>query len=498
MSYKTHVHDSRESHSGIVLTKRSNAGRGGPKEIVEGRPLTKENAEEPNPNRTPSRENGPSGLDRVREAAKGDPKMRFTALLHHVNIELLRSSYYNLKREAAAGVDEVTWQEYGNGLEERLVDLHGRIHRGAYHAQPSRRVWIDKADGRKRPMGIAALEDKIAQAAVVQVLNQIWEEDFLDFSYGFRPGRSQHDALDALYVGITSRKVNYVVDLDIRSFFDKVGHDHLEKFVRHRIADERLVRLILKWMRAGVIEQGQWFETKEGTPQGAVVSPLLANLYLHYVLDLWARAWRKKVARGEMIVVRYADDAVLGFQYREEAEKFLEQLRERVRKFGLELHPEKTRLIEFGRYAAERRAKRGEGKPETFNFLGFTHICGKNHQTGNFQVYRKTIGKRMAAKLKQIRQKLRVRLHEKTKGMTEWLQAVVRGYFQYHAVPRNEDRLKAFRYEVLRMWWWQLRRRSQRSRWTWTRFQEKLGDLIPEVQILHPYPEVRFASKHPR
>ncbi len=282
------------------------------------------------------------------------------------------------------------------------------------------------------------------------------------------------------------------------AIIDKIGHDHLEKFVRHRIGDERLVRLILKWLRAGVVEGGQWFETKEGTPQGAVVSPVLANLYLHYVLDLWVKAWRKKVAHGEMIVVRYADDAVLGFQYREEAEKFLEDLRERVRKFGLELHPEKTRLIEFGRYAAERRAKRGEGKPETFNFLGFTHICGKNHQTGKFQLYRKTIGKRMTAKLKKIRQKLRERLHEKTKGTREWLQAVVRGYFQYHAIPLNQKRLKAFRHEVLRMWWWQLRRRSQRSRWTWGRFQEKLGHLIPEVEILHPYPEVRFASKHPR
>jgi group II intron reverse transcriptase/maturase len=498
MSYKTHAHGDRESHSGIVLTKRSNESQGGPKEIVEGRPLTKENAEKPNPNRSPSRENGPSGLDRVRQAAKGDPKMRFTALLHHVNVELLRSSYYSLKRRAAAGVDEVTWQEYGDGLEERIVDLHGRIHRGAYHAKPSRRVWIDKDDGRKRPLGIAALEDKIAQAAVVQVLNQIWEEDFQDFSYGFRPGRSQHDALDALYVGIKSKKVNYVVDLDIRSFFDKVDHGHLEKFVRHRIGDERLVRLILKWLRAGVMEQGQWYETKEGTPQGAVASPVLANLYLHYVLDLWAKAWRKKVAHGDMIVVRYADDAVLGFQYEEDAKRFLAELQERVRKFGLELHPKKTRLIEFGRYAAERRAKRRKGKPETFNFLGFTHICGKNHKTGYFQVIRKTIGKRMAAKLKKIRQELRERLHESTKDIAEWLQTVVRGYFQYHAVPQNEERLKVFRHEVLRMWWWQLRRRSQRSRWSWDLFQEKLGHLIPEVEIVHQYPEVRFASKHPR
>lgn len=498
MSYTTRAHGNGESHSGIVPGKRSNAGRGGPKEIVEGRPLTEENVEEPNPYRTLSRESGLSGLDRVRQAAKGDKQLRFTALLHHVNVELLRRSYYNLQRQAAAGVDGVTWQEYGDGLEERLTDLHGRIHRGAYRAKPSRRVWIPKADGRQRPLGIAALEDKIVQAAVVQVLNQIWEEDFLDFSYGFRPGRSQHDALDALYVGITSKKVNYVLDLDIRSFFDKVGHDHMEKFVRHRIGDERLVRLILKWMKAGVMEDGQWFETKEGTPQGSVISPVLANLYLHHVLDLWAKAWRRKVAHGDMIVVRYADDAVFGFQHREEAEKFLAELQERVRKFGLELHPEKTRLIEFGRYAAERRAKRGEGKPETFNFLGFTHICGKNHKTGYFMVYRKTIGKRMAAKLREIRQKLRQSLHGKTKDTVKWLQAVVRGYFQYHAVPRNEGRLKTFRYEVLRMWWWQLRRRSQRSRWTWNKFRKTLGDLIPEVEILHPYPEVRFASKHPR
>jgi RNA-directed DNA polymerase len=269
--------------------------------------------------------------------------------------------------------------------------------------------------------------------------------------------------------------VNYVLDLDIRSFFDKVEHDHMEKFVRHRIGDERIVRLILKWMKAGVMEDGQWYETKAGTPQGAVVSPLLANLYLHYVLDVWVQAWRKKVAHGDVICVRYADDAVLGFQHREEAEKFLADLPERVRKFGLELHPDKTRLIEFGRYAAERRGKRGEGKPETFNFLGFTHICGKNHVTGYFMVYRKTIGKRMAAKLKKIRQQLRVRLHGRTQDTAEWLQSVVRGYFRYHAVPCNEARRKAFRHEVLRMWWWQLRRRSQRTRWTWNKFGSDWG-----------------------
>ena len=477
--------------------KRSNESQGRPKEIVEERPPAKENAEEFNPCRTQSRESGSSGLDRVRKAAEGNKKLQFTTLLHHVNIELLRSSYYGLKKQAAAGVDGMRWKDYEDGLEERLADLHGRIHRGAYQAKPSRRVWIPKADGRKRPLGIAALEDKIVQAAVVKVLNQVWEEDFLDFSYGFRPERSQHDALDALYVGITRRKVNYVLDLDIKSFFDKVEHDHMEKFVRHRIGDERIVRLILKWMKAGVMEDGQWSETEEGTPQGAVISPLLANLYLHYVLDLWVNAWRKKVAHGDVIVVRYADDAVLGFQHRAEAEKFLAALRERVGKFGLELHPDKTRLIEFGRFAAERRAKRGEKKPETFKFLGFTHICGKNHETGYFMVLRKTIGKRMAAKLKDIRRKLRVGMHDSTKNTVKWLKSVVQGYFNYHAVPRNEAQLKSFRSEVQRMWLWQLRRRSQRSRWTWRKFKEKLGHLLPTVEILHPYPEVRFAFNHP-
>ncbi len=498
MSYKTHMNGSGESYNVTVPARQPNESQGGPKEAAEERALTKENAEEPNPDRTPSRSNGSSGLDRVRQAAKGNQQLKFTALLHHINIDLLRSSYYGLKRQAAPGVDGVVWQEYGEGLEDRLVDLHGRIHRRAYRAKPSLRKWIPKGDGtQQRPLGIAALEDKIVQAAAVQVLNQIWEEEFLEFSMGFRPGRSQHDALDALSMGIMARKVNYIVDLDIRSFFDRVGHDHLEGFIRQRIGDDRFVHLILKWVKAGVMDEGKWFETKEGTPQGAVISPLLANLYLHYVLDLWVKAWRKKVARGDVIVVRYADDAVLGFQYREEAEQFLVDLRERLREFELELHPGKTRLIEFGRYAAERRAKRGEGKPETFNFLGFTHICGKNHVTGNFMVWRKTMGKRIAAKLKDLRQKLRKNLHAPIEDTVKWLKSVVRGYFQYHAVPRNEQRMRAFRHEVLRMWWWQLRRRSQRTRWGWNKFMEKLGNQLPKVEILHPYPEVRFALQHP-
>jgi retron-type reverse transcriptase len=404
----------------------------------------------------------------VREAAKKDGKLKFTALLHHVSIDLLRESYYSLKRKAAPGVDGMTWQEYGRDLEARLSDLHGRIHRGAYRARPSRRAWILKSDGRKRPLGIAALEDKVVQYAVGKVLNQIWEEDFLGFSYGFRPGRGQQDALDALWVGIVRKKVNWILDLDIRSFFDRLQHEWLVKFVEYRIGDKRVVRLIQKWLKAGVVEDGRWFQAEEGSPQGSVISPILANL----------------------------DDGVLGFEKREDAERLLEQLRERLQKFGLELHPEKTRLIEFGRYAAERREKRGEGKPETFNFLGFTHICGANHKTGKFTVHRKTIGKRMAAKLKDIRAKLRQRMHVSPQVTGKWLVQGVRGYFQYHAIPGNWARLKAYRNDVLRMWLQALRRRSQRSRLSWERFREGLGSLLPPVQILQPYPNVRFDAKY--
>lgn len=496
MSGESHTHGGEESYCGVVPAKQPNKSEKSPAEVAEGRTQTKENTQESNPCRTPSRESGPRGLARVREAARKDSKQKFTSLLHHVSIDLLRESYHSLKKQAAPGVDGMRWEEYGEELENRLADLHGRIHRGGYRAQPSRRVWIPKADGRQRPLGIAALEDKIVQYAVAGVLNQIWEEDFLGFSYGFRPGRSQHDALDALWVGIMRKKVNWIVDLDIRSFFDKIQHKWLVKFVEHRIGDKRVVRLIQKWLKAGVMEEGQWSETKEGSPQGAVISPTLANLYLHYALDVWAEAWRKKVAHGDVIIVRYADDAVLGFEHQHEAECFLGQLRERLQKFGLELHPDKTRLIEFGRFAAERRKKRGQGRPETFNFLGFTHICGTNHTTGNFALHRRTIGKRMAAKLKDIKAKLRVRMHRKVGGTVKWLQQVVRGYYQYHAVPGNLQRMATFRWEVARLWYRTLRRRSQRSRLTWERFHARLGSLLPVIQVLHPYPDVRFDAKH--
>ena len=438
------------------------------------------------------------GLHGVREAARRDKGLRFTALLHHVNEGLLRDSFYLLKKEAAPGVDHVTWGAYEQGLEERIADLHGRVHRGAYRAQPSRRVYIPKPDGRQRPLGIAALEDKIVQQAVATVLNQIYEGDFLGFSYGFRPGRGAHDALDALTVGIVTKKVNWILDADIRGFFDNISHEKLVELVELSVADRRVLRLIQKWLKAGVSEEGQWSETKVGTPQGAVISPLLANIYLHYVLDQWVVEWRKEFAHGDVIVVRYADDFVLGFQHRKEAERFVEQLRDRMAEYGLELHSEKTRLIQFGRFAAEDRKRDGAGKPETFDFLGFTHICGTTWKHGKFTVKRKTVGKRMRAKLQSIRAELRRRMHEPIEQTGTWLKQVVRGYFNYHAVPGNLPRLSTFRREVSRTWWTTLRRRSQRGRWTWERTETLVNRFLPSPRVLHPYPWERFAAKHPR
>ncbi len=465
---------------------------------MEGSCSTKGNIDEANTIRAQNREIVSRGLVGVREAARGEKKQKFTALLHHVTIDLLRDSYASLKKKAAPGVDGVTWPQYGEGLEERLRDLHDRIHRGAYRAQPSRRTYIPKADGRQRPLGIAALEDKVVQQAVVTVLNAIYEEDFLGFSYGFRPGRSRHKALDALNVGLRRKKVNWVLDLDVRGFFDNVSHEWLVKFVEHRIADRRILRLIQKWLRAGVSEEGEWTETKMGTPQGAVASPLLASIYLHYVFDLWVNQWRKKLAHGDMIVVRYADDAVLGFEHRKDAAVFLKQLRERMRKFGLELHPEKTRLIEFGRYAESNRKRRGESKPETFDFLGFTHICGKTKKGNWFTVRRQTIKKRLRSKLQEVRQELRKRWHERVAVTGEWLRSVVQGYFNYHAVPGNFRALQTFRREVARAWLQALRRRSQRHRLPWERFAQIVDRFLPGPRILHPEPGARFDATHPR
>jgi group II intron reverse transcriptase/maturase len=437
------------------------------------------------------------GLSGVRRVAKEKKQERFTTLLHHVTIDLLRESFASLKKQAAPGVDGVTWGQYEEGLEDRLVDLHGRVHRGAYRARPSRRIYIPKADGRQRPLGIAALEDKIVQQAVVTVLNNIYEVDFRGFSYGFRPGRGPHGALDALAVGIERKRVNWVLDADIRSFFDRISHEWMLKFVEHRVADRRILRLIRKWLRAGVSEEGEWSETKVGTPQGAVISPLLANIYLHYVFDLWIEAWRKKVARGDVIVVRYADDLVVGFEHQEVAEQFLKAFEERLRQFGLEVHDEKTRLIEFGRHASIRRAKRGEGKPETFTFLGFTHICRQRISDGSFIVGRETAKQRLRATLARIRLALRARMHEPVNQVGRWLRSVVRGYFLYHAVPGNPV-IGLFRHRVCKLWWHTLNRRSQNGRVTASELRRLTDYWLPQARRLHPYPHARFDAAHPR
>jgi RNA-directed DNA polymerase len=431
-----------------------------------------------------------SALERVRQAACRDKEMKFTSLWHHVyNIERLREAYFALKRNVAAGIDGETWQMYGQELESNLGNLSERLVLGTYRAKPVKRVYIPKADGRKRPIGIPALEDKIVQRAAAQVLNAIYETDFLDSSYGYRPGRSAHIALDALAVGIQTKKVNWLLDADIRGFFDTLNHEWLIKFVEHRIADPRVVRHIQKWLNAGVMEEGKRTRQEEGTPQGGSISPLLANIYLHYVFDLWADQWRKTQAHGDVIIVRYADDFVVGFQHESDAVQFLGQLRERFRKFNLELHAEKTRVIEFGRFAAERRERRGQGKPETFNFLGFTHICDKKRKDGKFIVLRQTITKRMHAKLQDLKQTLRRCMHRPISDVGRWLGQVVNGHYRYYGVPRNYPALDLFRDRVRRLWQRVMNLRDQKGR-----ISEKTMSLIadrwlPKPRICHPYPE---------
>jgi RNA-directed DNA polymerase len=491
------VHAVEKSDRAVVPMKQPNKGAHAPAEAVEGRAWTEENKAEPHTSPTQSGERVSQGLRGVRQAARERKQERFTALLHHVTIPLLRQSFYDLKRKAAPGVDGMTWSEYERGVEDRLEDLHDRIYRGAYQAQPSLRTYIPKSDGRQRPLGIAALEDKIVQQAMVTVLNEIYEVDFRGFSYGFRPKRGTHDALDALNVGILRKRVNWILDADIRGFFDNMDHEWTMKFVEHRIADPRVLRLIRKWLKAGVSEDGEWSETKVGTPQGAVISPLLANAYLHYVFDLWAEVWREKVAKGDMIVVRYADDLVVGFQHRTEAERFLKEFRERLAKFGLEIHPEKTRLIEFGRFAEVNRKQRGEGKPETFTFLGFTHYCGTNSK-GQFVIWRRTAAKRMRAKLASIKQELRRKMHEPVGVVGAWLKRVVEGYYRYFAVPGNISMLSKFRDRLCELWRHVLRRRSQRRKPSWDKLRATFNRWIPRPRILHPYPDVRFDANHPR
>jgi group II intron reverse transcriptase/maturase len=486
-----------KSDLAIVAMKPTNKAGRPVAEPVEPRAGTKGNADQQSTHRAQNRVRVNQALDRVRQAARLRKKEQFTALLHHINTDTLRTAFYALRRNAAAGVDGMTWVEYETGLEPRLEALRTRIHSGAYRPLPSRRVYIPKADGKQRPLAISALEDKIVQGATTMVLNAIYEEDFLGFSYGFRPGRGPHDALDALSVGIERRKVNWILDADIRSFFDTVDQNWLARFLAHRISDPRINRLVQKWLRAGIFEDGHVTIADRGTGQGSVISPLLANIYLHYVLDLWAERWRRREATGDMIIVRYADDIVAGFEHETDARRFLDAIRVRFQEFALSLHPDKTRLIEFGRHAASKRKRDGRGKPETFNFLGFTFICGTSRQ-GVFQLKRKSRRDRTMTKLHEIKVGLRLRLHESIPEQGRWLRPIVTGYFAYHAVPTNHRTLVCFRHHVQELWRRTLRRRSQTSSMTWDRIAKIADDWLPKPIILHPWPSQRFFVKHPR
>lgn len=487
------THDFRQSDGRVVPKKSPNAPEPTGAEGREGRRPAKGNAVQPAMPRTQRRENGMGAvLERIRLAVERDKEAKFTALYHHVyHVDHLREAYLRLKRDAAPGVDGETWQQYGQDLEKNLQDLSGRLQRGAYRATPVRRVYIPKADGRQRPLGIPALEDKIVQSVTAQIFSALWEEEFLGFSYGFRPGRNPHNALDALTVGITQKRVNWVLDADLRGFYDTISHEWLVKFIQHRIGDKRIVRLIQRWLKAGVLEDGSWTPSEEGTPQGGLISPVLANIYLHYAFDQWAHQWRKRNARGDVILVRYADDFVVGFEHRGEAEQFQRDLTERMGKFNLELHADKTRLIEFGRFAATNREKRGEGKPETFNFLGFTHICGKTRK-GHFTVKRQTMRKRLRAKVKAIKLELKRRLHDPLPKQGKWLRSVLLGHFRYYGVPMNGPALSEFRYQVVRVWKRALERRSQTARVTWERMYRLARNWLPYPRIYHLYPSQRL------
>ena len=484
------MHGHGKSDRPVVPVKFPNNAGPPAAEGMEGRGLAKGNPHQQNlPIGHSAGTGGLSALERVRQVASRDRTIRFTALLHHIYaLDTLRAAYLRLKRNAAPGVDGETWRHYGEALEEHLQDLSARLKRGAYRAKPVRRVYIPKADGRQRPLGVTALEDKIVQRATVEVLNAIYETDFLGFSYGFRPGRSPHDALDALYAGVLTSKVNWVLDVDIRGFFDTIDHGWLVQFVERRIADRRVVRLIQKWLNAGVLEDGQRMSMEEGTPQGGSASPLLANVYLHYVFDLWVQAWRQTQTRGEVIVVRFADDIVLGFQYKSDAERCWRELAERVRQFRLELHPEKTRLLEFGAFAAETRKRCGLGKPETFNFLGFTHICGKKQSNGRFTVRRQTMRQRLQAKLREVKAELTRRRHHPIPAVGTWLRSVVEGHLRYYGVPTNRPALQLFRFQVGRLWHQALSRRSQNGHVLWDRMRRLHTRWLPPARVCHPYP----------
>ena len=488
------MNDMEKSDSVIVAAKLANKGAPVPAEPVEPRTEPKGNLEGQSTRRTQDRESVTQAADRIRQFVQREPGVRLTTLLHHVTVDALRWAFFELKKDAAAGADGMTWRMYEEGLEGRLADLHDRVHSGAYRAMPSRRVNIPKPDGGTRPLGVTAIEDKIVQKAVAEIiLTPIYEAEFLGFSYGFRPGRGAHDALDALAVGLTRRKISWVVDCDIRKFFDTVSRDWLVRFLEHRIGDKRVIRLIIKWLNAGVMEDGKWRDDLRGTPQGSVVSPILANVYLHYVLDLWFhKKWRSREVNGDAIIVRYADDFVVGFQYERDAERFLNAVKERFGGFDLELHPDKTRLIEFGRFAKERRCERGQGKPETFEFLGFTHYCTETRR-GYFQLGRKPVAKRMARTLKRIKVALRRRMHDNAEETARWLGKVFDGWLNYYAVPTSFPHLRRFAARLERLWLHTLRRRSQKDRSGWAQVAKLVVKHWPQPEIRHPWPSQRLA-----
>lgn len=433
-----------------------------------------------------------TALQGLRRTAAGRPGARFDTLMHHIyQVERLEAAYMACKRDAAAGVDGQTWDSYGQGLQARLEDLSDRLARGAYRCLPVKRAYIDKADGSKRPLGVPALEDKIVQRATVEVLNAIYERDFLGMSYGFRPGKGAHNALDAVAVGVEVRKVNWILDADIAKFFDTIEHAWLMRLVEHRVADARVLRLIKGWLSAGVLQEGQVRRSEVGTVQGGSISPLLANIYLHYVLDLWVQRWRRRQARGDMIIVRYADDWVAGFQHRSDAERFWREVRQRLQEFGLKLHEDKTRLIEFGRFARENRSRRGLGKPQTFDFLGFTHCCDHTRQ-GRFIVLRLSSRKKVSAKLLAVQEELRRRMHRSIEEQGQYLRAVVGGHMRYYGVPRNAARLKQFRWRVTQLWHRTLCRRTQVRPIKWQRVAKLAEHWLPPIRICHPYPNQRL------
>ena len=491
------MNELEKSDSAVVAAKLANNAEQSAAEPMEPRAQTEGNADQQCMRRAQDRESMSHALDRVRQAAKERKKERFTALLHHVDIAMLETAFYALKRTAAPGVDGMTWKTYEQNLDRRIKDLHARVHSGAYRALPSRRSYIPKDDGSKRPLAVAALEDKLVQKAVAAVLSEIYEEDFLGFSYGFRPERGQHDALDALVVGISSKKVNFILDADIRSFFTEVSQPWVFRFLEHRIGDPRIIRLVQKWLRAGVLEDGIVTVEEKGTGQGSVISPLLSNVYLHYVFDLWAQRWRRREATGDVIMIRYADDIIVGFQHESDARRFWNAMRDRLGEFSLSLHPEKTRLLEFGRFAAQNCKRRGRSKPETFKFLGFVSICDKSRR-GDFRIRRKSRGDRMRAKLRELKEELRRRINRPMPETGKWLASVVAGYFAYHAVPTNAPALAAFRHHVTILWHRQLSRRSQRAHVLWTRMAKLADEYLPKPRVLHPWPSVRFAARHPR